>query len=216
MVSCILRVMKKSHVYYVYALRIVILDQLLKLLVYFNMHQEQELALIGNLFKLHYTLNPGMAFGFEFGAFYGKLLLTVFRLAIIVGIGIYLHKLIQRNAHKGLIWSLILIFAGGLGNLLDSVFYGALLGIATPDAMSPWFHGQVIDMLFIDIGPIALPSWVPKFGGLTVSAPIFNIADISAFVGIIMVVVLHRRFFDAEAPSTPTTPSTTELQQQPE
>lgn len=212
--------MKRNHLYYVYALRIVILDQLLKLLIHFNLHQEQEVALIGDWFKFHYTLNPGMAFGFEFGSFYGKLLLTIFRLAIIIGIGIYLHKLIQRNAHKGLIWSLILIFAGGLGNLLDSVFYGAFLGLATPDAATPWLHGQVIDMLFIDVGPIALPTWVPKFGGLTVSAPIFNIADISAFVGIVMVVILHRRFFTTDTPATSPTPpppsASTELQQQPE
>lgn len=208
--------MKKNHLYYAYAVRIVLLDQLLKLLIHFNMQQEQEIALIGDWFKLHYTLNPGMAFGFEFGSFYGKLLLTIFRIAIIIVIGWYLHKLIQRKAHKGLIWSLVLIFAGGLGNLIDSIFYGPLLGLATPDAVTPWLHGQVVDMLFIDVGPIALPHWVPKFGGLTVSAPIFNIADISAFIGIIMVIILHRKFFPTPevAPSTP--PPATDIQQQPE
>ena len=201
--------------YYIYALRIVVLDQLLKLLVHFNLYQGQEVSIIGN-FKLHYTLNPGMAFGFEFGASYGKLLLTSFRLAIIIAIGIYLHKLVQRNAHKGLIWNLILIFAGGMGNLIDSVFYGVFLDIATPDAVTPWFHGQVIDMLFIDVGPIALPNWVPKFGGHNVSAPIFNIADISAFIGIVMVVILHRRFFTGDAPVKPATPPNTEISQQTE
>ena len=207
--------MKRPHMFYVYALCIVLLDQLLKLFVYFNLHQGQEVELIGN-FKLHYTLNPGMAFGFEFGATYGKFLLTFFRLAIILGVGIYLYKLIQRNAHKGLIWSLILIFAGGLGNLIDSVFYGAFLNVATYDAVTPWFHGQVIDMLFIDVGPIALPSWVPKFGGHNVSAPIFNIADISAFAGIVMVIILHRRFFTADTPEASNAPQTSEMPQQPE
>eukprot|EP01031_Cornospumella_fuschlensis_P049306 gene49306-60353_t len=84
-----------------------------------------EISVFGDWFKLHYTRNPGMAFGLELGSSYGKLILTLFRLVAMVG--------------------------GAIGNVIDSIFYGVFLDIPAPGASTPWFHGQVVDMFFFDI-----------------------------------------------------------------
>ena len=88
--------------YFLLSLGIIALDQIVKMLVHFNMDMGSsgQIQLIGELFKLHYTLNPGMAFGLELGSNYGKLVLTIFRLLASAGIAFYmimLAKKIKRN-----------------------------------------------------------------------------------------------------------------------
>ena len=139
----------------------VILDQVVKLLVHFNMDLGQEFNVFGEWFRIHYILNNGMAFGLKLDWQYGKLLLTTFRLLAMVGIGYYLVFLIRKGVPEGLRWAVALILGGAIGNLVDSIFYGAVLNNAPLDAASPWFHGQVIDMLYFPIFQGYLPDWVP-------------------------------------------------------
>jgi signal peptidase II len=88
------------------------------------------------------------------------------------------------------------ILGGAVGNLIDSVFYGVLLGNAPVNAKTPWFHGQVVDMIYVDIWEGILPRWIPLVGEEYYSFwPIFNVADSSIFVGVAILLLFQRRFF---------------------
>ena len=142
--------MNKYYKYYLVALLVVLIDQISKMLVYYNMEIGTlgEINVLGEWFKLHYLLNPGMAFGLKSDAEYGKLALTLFRLAAMVGIGYYLYSLAKKGVHSGLLISMGMILGGAIGNVIDSTFYGVLLDNAPIGSPTRWFHGQVIDMLF--------------------------------------------------------------------
>lgn len=185
--------------YFGITLIVILLDQAVKMLVHNGMDfgTVGQIKVFGDWFKLHYTTNPGMAFGMQLGSEYGKLILTSFRLIAMFGIGYYLYALIQKKAHPGYIVCISMILGGAVGNLIDSVFYGVWLGNAPFDAPSHWFHGQVIDMFYIDIWEGFIPEWVPLMGGsYTALWPIFNIADASIFVGVAIILLYQKRFFE--------------------
>ncbi len=187
--------------YYIISILIVILDQVSKLSVHLNMHLGEEISVIGDWFKLHYVLNPGIAFGIEFDFAYGKLFLTIFRILAVVGIATYLYVLSKRRSHKILMLSLSLILAGATGNVIDSTFYGVILDNAPFDAVTPWFHGQVIDMLYFPLFNGTFPDWIPIWGSQSFQffRPVFNIADASIFVGVTFILVLQNRFTLADS-----------------
>ncbi|WP_209331313.1 lipoprotein signal peptidase [Lunatimonas salinarum] len=187
--------------YFAITLVVIAVDQAVKLLVHYQMDfgTAGQIKVLGDWFKLHYTTNPGMAFGMQLGSEYGKLILTSFRLIAMFGIGYYLYLLIQKKSHPGYIACIAMILGGAIGNLIDSVFYGIWFGNAPYDAPTPWFHGQVIDMFYIDIWEGFIPEWVPLLGGsYTALWPIFNIADASIFVGVAIILIFQKRFFDEE------------------
>lgn len=189
----------KLYKYYLLALGVIILDQVVKLLVHFNMEMGTmgEVDVFGEWFKLHYLLNPGMAFGLKSSHEYGKLLLTLFRLAAMVGIGYYIYYLYQKKAKAGLLWCMGLILGGAVGNVIDSTFYGVWLDNAPAGSPTPWFHGQVIDMLFFPLFDGYYPDWIPFVGGdyFLFFSPVFNIADSSIFIGVVLILILQKRFF---------------------
>jgi signal peptidase II len=155
-----------------------------------------EIPLFGDWFKLHYTLNPGMAFGVELGSVYGKLILTIFRLFAMTGISYYLWVLWKRHAPAGLLWCGGLILGGAIGNLIDSLFYGILYGNAPFGAPMRAFYGQVIDMFYLDLYQGTLPYAWPIVGGASLSLwPIFNIADAAIFCGVAFILLNQQRFF---------------------
>lgn len=174
------------------------IDQASKMLVHHYMEPgfSGQIALIGDWLKLHYVLNPGMAFGMQLGHEYGKLFLTLFRLVAMGAIAWYLISLARRGAASGLLWALAMILAGAVGNVLDSTFYGVWLGNAPYGSPTPWFHGQVIDMIFVDFWEGFVPDWVPVWGGQYYSTPIFNIADACIFVGVCTILVFQSSFFN--------------------
>lgn len=184
--------------YFGIALLVILVDQAVKLLVHFQMDfgTPGQIILFGDWFKLHYTTNPGMAFGMQIGSEYGKMILTSFRLLAMFGIGYYLYYLIQKRMHPGYLVCISLILGGAIGNLIDSIFYGVWLNNAPYDAPTPWFHGQVVDMFYIDIWEGFIPQWVPLWGGsYTALWPIFNIADASIFVGVAIILLFQGRYF---------------------
>ena len=108
------------------SLAVLIADQAVKLWIKSNMYLGQEFAVLGNWFIIHFTENNGMAFGMEFGGEMGKIALSVFRIIAVSFIGYYLFKTAKKGAKTGLIVAGSLIFAGALGNILDSMFYGII------------------------------------------------------------------------------------------
>lgn len=194
--------MNKYYKYYLIALLVVIIDQASKMLVHYNMDMGTfgEINVIGEWFKLHYLLNPGMAFGLRWDWEYGKLALSIFRIFAMFGIGYYLYSLAKKGVHKGLLISMGMILGGAIGNVVDSTFYGVLLDNAPLGSPIQWFHGQVIDMLFFPLFDGYYPDWIPFLGGdyFLFFSPVFNIADSSIFIGVVFILIMQKRFFATE------------------
>jgi len=158
-----------------------------------------QIILMGNWLKLHYTLNPGMAFGLVLGGDNGKLLLTTFRIIAMGGIGYYLVYLIKKKMPVGYITCIALILGGAIGNLFDSVFYGVLLGNAPEGSPTPWLHGQVVDMIYFDIWEGFMPDWIPFFGGQYYAFwPIFNVADATIFCSVATLLIFNHKWTQPE------------------
>jgi len=190
--------MNKYLKYFGVAFLVIAIDQLVKMLVHFEMDfgTPGQIPVFGDWFKLHYTTNPGMAFGMELGSEYGKMILTSFRLVAMVGIGYYLTYIIDKKNHPVYILCIAMILGGAIGNLVDSIFYGVWLDNAPYNAPTPWFHGQVVDMFYFDLWEGYVPEWVPLWGGsYTALWPIFNIADAAIFVGVGIILIFQNRFF---------------------
>jgi signal peptidase II len=187
----------KIYKFFILALVIIIIDQTSKLLVHKYMYLHEEINVFGDWFRLHYLLNPGMAFGIRWENEFGKLALTVFRIGAMFGIGYYLWKMARKDSHPGFLWCMALILGGAVGNVIDSTFYGVFLNNHPIDSPTPWFHGQVIDMLFFPLFEFRWPEFVPFVGGehFLFFSPVFNIADSSIFVGVVLILLFQRRYF---------------------
>ena len=176
------------------------------------MEYGDEINMLGlNWARLHFVENPGMAFGWEIAGNYGKLILSVFRIAA-VGFLIYLiSTLIKKDVKTGLWVSFSLILAGALGNIIDSTFYGVIFsesrfhgGLAMmfpPDGgYAPLLYGRVVDMFYFPMFSGTFPEWLPKWGGesFLFFRPVFNLADSAITVGVFNLILFHRGFFKSE------------------
>lgn len=189
---------------------ILLADQVLKFWIKLNMSLGQEYNILGNLAIIHFTENNGMAFGMEFGGEAGKLALTLFRITAVCGIGYGVVYLIKKKYHRGLIMNLALIFAGAMGNIIDSTFYGLLFSESTyyePAKFLPagggyasLFHGKVVDMFYIPLLQGSYPQWFPFWAGqeFIFFRPVFNIADSAITVGVILILIYQKRYFKEE------------------
>ncbi len=157
-------------------------------------------------FKLYFIENKGMAWGWEFGGEWGKMILTLFRLAAVIFGTWYLVKIVKQKYHTGFIFCASLIYAGALGNLIDSMFYGLIFEETTYSSVARMFpsqgyagflHGRVVDMLYFPLIKTTYPNWFPFVGGeeFEFFSPIFNIADASISFGVITLFVFQKRFF---------------------
>jgi signal peptidase II len=188
--------------YYLLALVVILIDQATKLSVYtyMDMGGHGEIPILGDWFKLHYTKNPGMAFGLTFGEAYGKLFLTIFRLISMIAISVYLYFLAKSQAHRGFVWSISAILGGAIGNVIDSTLYGLLLNNNAATGMSeapffPLFYGQVIDMFYFDFWKGNLPQdWFLIGGDYWAFFPIFNVADAAIFLGVVTILIRQKAF----------------------
>jgi signal peptidase II len=188
---------KNPFKYFLFAILLIAVDQASKLLVnhYMSPGFAGQIRIIGDWLKLYYVTNPGMAFGMQIDHEYGKLFLTSFRLGAMVFIAWYMVRLAKRGASSGLLWAMAMILAGAIGNLIDSIFYGVLIGNAPYGSPTPWFHGQVIDMVFIDFWEGFVPEWIPVWGGQYYTTPIFNFADACIFIGVCIILMFQGTFF---------------------
>jgi signal peptidase II len=175
---------------------IVLIDQVIKTWVRTHMDFNSEIHFLGQHGMLRYTENNGMAFGWELGGKIGKLVLTLFRIVAVCGIGYGLVYLVQHKYHRGLIMCVALIFAGALGNIIDSTFYGLLY------QNGHIFEGRVVDMFYFPLIKGTYPSWFPVWHGqyFEFFQPIFNLADASISVGVIAILIFQKRYFKHEVP----------------
>ncbi len=196
--------MKKSAVI---ILAILLVDQAVKGWVKTHMYLGQEFSVLGNWFIIHFTENNGMAFGMELlGGPAGKLFLSIFRIAAVVAIGYYLVALIRKKGNPKLITSLSLIFAGAVGNILDSVFYGRMFSSSeyqvaelfpAGGGYAGWLQGKVVDMFYFPLIEGRMPDWVPLWGGdwFVFFRPVFNVADSSITVGVALIIIFQSSIF---------------------
>lgn len=191
---------------------ILLIDQISKIYIktHFTLHDDVE---VFSWFKIYFIENDGMAWGTklsDFASFISdrtaKVALTLFRVVAILGIGYWLFDATKKQGSKILIIAIALIFAGALGNIIDSVFYGVLfdnsynqvaLFLPETGGYDSLLHGKVVDMLYFPLFEVDLPQWVPYFGGKRFNffEPVFNIADMAISTGFIMLIVFNKKVF---------------------
>lgn len=193
---------------------ILLIDQSVKFYIKTRFYIGEEIKVFGmDWFRLHFVENEGMAWGWKWGGEWGKVALTLFRLvAVIAGIFI-IRDFIRKKYHNGFIYCSALIFAGALGNLIDSIFYGLIFQNSDPyqqniaqlfpagGGYAGLLHGKVVDMLYFPIISNAhYPSWFPFWGGedFEFFRPVFNIADASISIGVIVILLFQNKFFKKE------------------
>ncbi|MCX6322193.1 MAG: lipoprotein signal peptidase [Bacteroidia bacterium] len=187
-------------------LLILFVDQVLKIWVKTHMEIGQEIHLFGNWGILHFIENYGMAFGMEMGGKAGKVILSIFRIIAIFGIGWFLSSLINKKASLGLILAVSAIMAGAIGNIIDSAFYGIIFSesfnqpavLFPPEGgYSSFLHGKVVDMFYFPLINTHWPDWSPIKPGesFVFFRPVFNIADSAITCGVISIILFQKRMF---------------------
>lgn len=201
--------MKRSTIAILVIIIIIIIDQVLKVYIKTNIHYGEEFGIFGlDWARIHFVENEGMAFGISFGGEIGKYALSIFRI-VMVGLLIYLLiGLIKAKESKWLVVCFSMIIAGAIGNIIDSMIYGLVFsessihsGLAEfmPEGggYAAFLQGRVVDMLYFPLIDTYWPEWVPGLGGNNFQffRPVFNIADSAISIGVISILVFHRRFF---------------------
>ncbi|MBC7863467.1 MAG: lipoprotein signal peptidase [Bacteroidia bacterium] len=207
-----------------------LIDQFIKIYIktHFTLGDNYPQAPQGeNRAELWFIENKGMAFGYEFGGAYGKIILSLFRvIASVFGV-FYIRHIIRKKEHWGYIFCVGLIFAGAVGNIIDCAFYGLIFDASTHDHIATLFpagggygrflEGEVVDMFHLPFWRGTFPDWFPKWAGggtdFEFFSPIFNFADFSISMGVFLIFVFQRKFFkkkEEEKTQTPVTENTSE------
>jgi signal peptidase II len=201
---------------------VLVIDQAVKIYIKTHFAYNEEVSMFGlDWAKLHFVENEGMAFGITFDWTYGKLVLSLFRVLMVMGLIWYIRLLIREKISMGFVVSISLITAGALGNIIDSAFYGLIFSESSPHfdgllahftplgegygkdmLLGGFMHGKVVDMFYFPMKYISMPDWIPYFGGedYLFFSPIFNVADAAITCGVLSIFLFQRQFFKEDAP----------------
>ena len=180
---------------------ILLVDQLIKIWVKTNMTLHEQIEIL-SWFKIVFIENNGMAYGMEIGS---KLVLSLFRVVAISVLGYYIIGQVKRQARWGYLVCLSMIFAGAVGNLIDSMFYGLVFNASSEfytsyfvpfgTGYAPFLMGKVVDMFYFPLIVTTWPDWVPFVGGnpYVFFSPVFNFADASISVGVVLLLLFYRK-----------------------
>jgi len=198
-------------------LLILVVDQLSKIYIKTNFILGESVEVF-SWFKIYFIENEGAAWGTKLSDLLpisdsaGKLVLTIFRLFAITGIGYWLWDSIRKGASKTLVVAVSLIFAGAVGNIVDSLFYGLIFNDSSREVASlfssdPYgglFYGKVVDMLYFPLIDTTWPEWIPVVGGsiFRFFEPVFNIADTAISTGVGILVVFNKKAFGKKEKDT--------------
>lgn len=203
--------MKRSYLALLIIFLVLVIDQSLKIWIKTNFAYGHEIKIFGTDWaRLHFIENDGMAFGMRISGEYGKLFLTLFRIIAVGFIGYYLATLIKQKTSTSLTVSIALIFAGAVGNIIDSMFYGLLFdkginpaenlymytGVAAMNMQGygTFLHGNVVDMFYFPVANGHYPQWLGG-GYFEFFRPVFNVADSAISVGVISILLFNRSIF---------------------
>ena len=183
---------------------LVVIDQIIKILVKTNMVIGENFSVLGDWFRILFIENEGMAFGMKFGGLTGKLLLSLFRVALFTFLCWWIRRLSKReDVPTGVLAGLTLITAGAFGNIIDSLFYGVVFSASTSTTVAafgghyaPFLFGKVVDMFYFPL--FTWPGWVPLVGGHIFFEPVFNFADSCVTVGAFYLILFQWKFFMKE------------------
>lgn len=181
---------------------VLLLDQIVKFWIKLNMTLGDSFPVLGEWFQILFIENNGMAFGWEFGAQWGKLLLGIFRLIAVALFFYLIYRLSKKDVKFGPLLGISLITAGALGNIIDGMFYGMIFSESTytqvatlfPDGggYAGFMQGKVVDMLYFPL--FTFPEWMPFLGGQIFFSPVFNIADSAITIGFLYLLIFQWNF----------------------
>lgn len=181
---------------------VLLIDQISKFWVKLSMTIGESVPVFGDWFQIYFIENNGMAFGWEFGAEFGKIALGVFRIIAVALFFYLLYYLSKKKIKFGPLFGISLITAGALGNIIDGMFYGMIFGESTfthvatlfPDGggYAGFMQGKVVDMLYFPL--FTFPEWMPLVGGQIFFSPIFNIADSAITIGFLYLLIFQWDF----------------------
>ena len=189
-------------------------DQAIKVWVKTNMSLHESIHVF-DWFQITFIENNGMAYGMQIGS---KLLLSLFRVAAISLLAYYLVRQLRAKARVIYTVCLSMVLAGAIGNLIDCVFYGLIFDASSPFHVSTFvpfgsgyaqvFMGKVVDMFYFPLIVTTYPEWVPFWGGddFIFFSPVFNLADASISVGVVMLLLFCRREIGSLSLSTEAKP----------
>lgn len=195
------RVKFRSWIAVLVAVGAILIDQVIKVAVKLNMYLHESFSVCGDWFYIYFTENKGMAFGMELG---GKLFLTCFRLVAVSLLGYYLYRIIRNTKFPvGYIVSIALVFAGAMGNIIDSLFYGEIFThsmgrvaslVPFGEGYGDFLYGAVVDMFYFPLFSFDWPAWMPFVGGehFIFFSPIFNFADACISCSIVSILLFYR------------------------